>query len=81
MRGCSGRIGLDRLPTRPHLVRRQEFFSDGQGRGAGRLVLIIRALPARVTTAEWNAQQWRDGRRTKSKISAAYSWGLKSEHD
>jgi hypothetical protein len=32
-------------------------------------VLILKPLPTRVT-AEWMAQQWRDGRRTKSKIGA-----------
>src|SRR6266852_9172091 len=36
-------------------------------RGTGRLVLVLKPMPKRVT-AEWMAQQWRDGRRTKSKI-------------
>ena len=47
--------------------RRQSVLADGDGRGTGRLVLILKAMPTRVT-AEWMAQQWRDGRRTKSKI-------------
>ncbi|MGH6673770.1 MAG: tyrosine-type recombinase/integrase [Xanthobacteraceae bacterium] len=47
--------------------RRQTMLADGQGRGTGRLVLILKPMPKRVT-AEWMAQQWRDGRRTKSKI-------------
>jgi integrase len=47
--------------------RKQETLTDGEGRGTGRLVLSLRPMPTRVL-AEWMAQQWRDGRRTKSKI-------------
>jgi integrase len=47
--------------------RKQESLADGEGRGTGRLVLIVKPMPTRVT-AEWMAQQWRDGKRTKSKI-------------
>lgn len=47
--------------------RKQTMLSDGEGRGTGRLVLILKPMPTRVT-AEWMAQQWRDGRRIKSKI-------------
>lgn len=46
---------------------RQQTLSDGEGRGTGRLVLILKAMPTRVT-AEWMAQQWREGKRTKKKI-------------
>ncbi len=49
--------------------RKQESLTDGEGRGTGRLVLILKPMPTRVT-AEWMAQQWRDGRRTKSKIGS-----------
>src|SRR2546421_12885812 len=49
--------------------RAQETLSDGEGRGTGRLVLFLRPMPKRVL-AEWMAQQWRDGRRTKSKIGS-----------
>ncbi len=49
--------------------RKQESLTDGEGRGTGRLVLILKAMPTRVT-AEWMAQQWRDGKRTKSKIGS-----------
>lgn len=45
----------------------QTVLADGDGRGTGRLVLILKPMPKRVT-AEWMAQQWRDGRRIKSKI-------------
>ncbi len=50
-------------------TRKQKTLTDGEGRGTGRLVLIIKPMPKRVT-AEWMAQQWRDGRRTKSKIGS-----------
>jgi integrase len=46
---------------------KQETLADGEGRGTGRLTLIVKPMPTRVT-AEWMAQQWRDGRRTKAKI-------------
>ena len=49
--------------------RKQESLTDGEGRGTGRLVLILKPMPTRVT-AEWMAQQWRHGRRTKSKIGS-----------
>src|SRR5580704_2483983 len=49
--------------------RKQKILSDGEGRGTGRLVLILKAMPTRVT-AEWMAQQWRDGLRTKSKLGS-----------
>ena len=47
--------------------RSQTVLADGDGRGTGRLVLIVKPMPKRVT-AEWMAQQWRDGKRIKSKI-------------
>ncbi len=49
--------------------RKQESLTDGEGRGTGRLVLILKPMPTRVT-AEWMVQQWRNGRRTKSKIGS-----------
>jgi integrase len=49
--------------------RKQITLTDGEGRGTGRLVLILKAMPSRVT-AEWMAQQWRHGQRTKSKIGS-----------
>lgn len=58
-----------------HALRRveksgkQETLTDGEGRGTGRLALILKPMPRRVT-AEWTAQQWRDGKRTKSKIGS-----------
>lgn len=49
--------------------RRQRTITDGGGRGTGRLILILKPMPMRVTV-EWMAQQWRDGRRVKSKIGS-----------
>lgn len=46
---------------------RQVNLADGEGRGTGRLVLVLKPMPKRVT-AEWMAQQWRDGKRTKAKL-------------
>src|SRR6516164_4183984 len=50
-------------------TRKQQTLTDGEGRGTGRLVLILKPMPTRVT-AHWMAQQWRDGRRTKHKIGS-----------
>jgi integrase len=49
--------------------RTQKVLTDGEGRGTGRLLLVLKPMPTRVT-AEWMAQQWRDGRRSKSKIGS-----------
>ncbi|MDB5498762.1 MAG: integrase [Phenylobacterium sp.] len=46
---------------------KQKTLADGDGRGTGRLTLILKPMPSRVT-ADWMAQQWRDGKRTKAKI-------------
>jgi integrase len=47
--------------------RRQEVLADGDGKGTGRLLLILKPMPTRVT-AQWMAQQWRNGKRIKAKI-------------
>lgn len=54
---------------------KQENLTDGEGRGTGRLVLIVRAMPKRVI-ADWMAQQWRDGKRVKKKLGAYPSMTL-----
>jgi integrase len=60
---------------RVELTGKQENLVDGEGRGTGRLVLVLKPMPTRVT-ADWMAQQWRDGRRTKRKIGAYPSTSL-----
>ncbi|HEY1926658.1 MAG TPA: site-specific integrase [Caulobacteraceae bacterium] len=47
--------------------RRQETLADGDGKGTGRLLLILKPMPTRVT-AQWMAQQWRNGKRIKAKF-------------
>ena len=54
---------------------KQETLIDGDGRGTGRLVMILKPMPTRVT-ADWMAQQWRDGKRTKKKLGAYPSMPL-----
>jgi hypothetical protein len=46
---------------------KQRTLTDGEGRGTGRLVLMLRPMSARVVS-EWMVQQWRHGRRIKAKI-------------
>ena len=55
--------------------RKQATLADGEGRGVGRLVLIIKPMPTRVTSI-WYAQQWRDGKRTLSKMGDYPHMGL-----
>lgn len=54
---------------------KQASLTDGEVRGTGRLVLVLKAMPTRVT-AEWMAQQWRDGKRIKKKIGSYPSTSL-----
>ena len=60
---------------RVEISRKQENLPDGEGRGTGRLVLVLKPMPKRVT-ADWMAQQWRDGKRTKKKLGAYPSMSL-----
>ncbi len=60
---------------RVEVSRKQENLPDGEGRGTGRLVLVLKPMPKRVT-ADWMAQQWRDGKRTKKKLGAYPSMSL-----
>ncbi|UJW73564.1 tyrosine-type recombinase/integrase [Rhizobium sp. SL42] len=55
--------------------QKQENLADGEGRGTGRLLLVLKPMPKRVT-ADWMAQQWRDGKRTKKKLGAYPSMSL-----
>jgi integrase len=54
---------------------KQETLLDGEGRGTGRLALVLKAMPTRVT-ADWMAQQWRDEKRIKKKLGAYPSMSL-----
>ena len=54
---------------------KQEDLPEGEGRGTGRLMLVIKPTKTRVT-AEWMAQQWRQGKRVKKKIGAYPSMTL-----
>jgi hypothetical protein len=60
--------------------RTQEALSDGEGKGTGRLVLFVRPMPKRVV-ADWMAQQWRDGKRTKAKIGSYPTLSLKDARE
>lgn len=48
---------------------------DGEGHGTGRLVLVMKPMPTRIT-ADWMAQQWRDGKRLKKKLGSYPSMSL-----
>jgi integrase len=50
-------------------TRKQRQPVDGEGHGTGRLALILKPMPTRVT-ATWMAQQWRDGRRIKTTLGS-----------
>ena len=60
---------------RVELSGKQENLADGEGRGTGRLVLVLKPMPKRVT-ADWMAQQWRDNKRTKKKLGSYPSMSL-----
>lgn len=48
-------------------AKKQETLIDGEGRGTGRLVLVLKPQPTRVTSV-WYAQQWNDGKRKLKSI-------------
>jgi integrase len=56
-------------------TRKEEVLADGDGRGVGRLTLVLKPMPKRAT-ASWVVQQWRTGRRTKVTIGAYPSMPL-----
>jgi integrase len=60
---------------RVELDGRQVSLIDGEGRGTGRLVLVLKPMPTRVT-ADWMAQQWRNGKRSKKKLGSYPSLSL-----
>ncbi|MEZ0497351.1 tyrosine-type recombinase/integrase [Sphingomonas sp. IW22] len=56
-------------------ARKERTLPDGEGHGTGRLTLILKPMPSRVT-ATWYAVQWRDKKRIKSKLGAYPSLSL-----
>jgi hypothetical protein len=54
---------------------KQLSLVDGEGHGTGRLVLVMKPMPTRVT-ADWMAQQWRDQKRLKKKLGSYPSMPL-----
>jgi integrase len=54
---------------------KQLSLVDGEGHGTGRLVLVMKPMPTRVT-ADWMAQQWRDQKRLKKKLGSYPSVSL-----
>jgi integrase len=54
---------------------KQLSLVDGEGHGTGRLVLVMKPMPTRVT-ADWMAQQWRDQKRVKKKLGSYPSMTL-----
>ena len=54
---------------------KQLSLVDGEGHGTGRLVLVMKPMPTRVT-ADWMAQQWRDQKRLKKKLGSYPSMAL-----
>ncbi len=56
-------------------TQKQLSLVDGEGHGTGRLVLVMKPMPTRVT-ADWMAQQWRDEKRLKKKLGSYPSMPL-----
>lgn len=54
---------------------KQLSLVDGEGHGTGRLVLVMKSMPTRVT-ADWMVQQWRDLKRLKKKLGSYPSMSL-----
>lgn len=59
---------------------KQLSLVDGEGHGTGRLVLVMKPMPTRVT-ADWMAQQWRDKKRMKKKLGSYPSMSLRQARE
>ena len=59
---------------------RQLSLVDGEGHGTGRLVLVMKPMPTRVT-ADWMVQQWRDQKRIKKKLGSYPSMPLRKARE
>lgn len=67
--------GIRQALKRVERTGKSETAADGDGRGNGRLVLVLKVMPTRVTT-DWMAQQWQGGKRVRRKIGAYPSMTL-----
>lgn len=61
-------------------TQKQLSLVDGEGHGTGRLVLVMKPMPTRVT-ADWMAQQWRDQKRIKKKLGSYPAMTLKQARE
>jgi integrase len=59
---------------------KQATLVDGEGRGTGRLTLVLKLMPTRVT-ADWMAQQWRHEKRLKKKLGSYPAMSLAEARD
>ena len=66
---------IRRALKRVEQTGKQKTLIDGEGRGTGRLALVLKPMPTRVT-ADWMAQQWWDQKRIKKKLGAYPSMSL-----
>ncbi|WP_119304757.1 tyrosine-type recombinase/integrase [Dongia deserti] len=66
---------IRRALKRAEETGKQVSLVDGEGHGTGRLVLVMKPMPTRVT-ADWMVQQWRDQKRLKKKIGSYPSMPL-----
>ena len=66
---------IRRALKRVEQTGKQLSLVDGEGHGTGRLVLVMKPMPTRVT-ADWMAQQWRDQKRLKKKLGSYPSMSL-----
>lgn len=58
---------IQKAIKRAEKIRKSEMLADGEGRGNGRLVIVIKPQPTRITSVFY-AQQWLDGQRRMRKI-------------
>jgi integrase len=56
-------------------IGKQLSLVDGEGHGTGRLILVMKPMPTRIT-ADWMAQQWRAQKRLKKKLGSYPSMSL-----
>jgi integrase len=66
---------IRRALKRVEQVGKEVSLVDGEGHGTGRLVLVMKPMPTRVT-ADWMVQQWRDKKRLKKKLGSYPSISL-----